>query len=103
MIASRLTFVVTITLSILATVFTANAQQPKKVRTIGILTITSGDPMVGVVRQGMHELGYVEGQNIVIEHRFAEGKVDRLPDLAAELVRLKVDVIVARATPVVQA
>ena len=45
-------------------------------------------------RQGLHELGYVEGKNIVIEWRFAEGKLDRLPALAAELVRLKVDVIV---------
>ena len=49
-------------------------------------------------RQGLRELGYVEGKNIVIEYRFAEGKFERLPDLAAELVELKVDVIVARAT-----
>src|SRR5574341_382538 len=81
----------------------AEAQQTKKVPTIGILTLTSDDSMVGIVRQGLRELDYVEGQNIVIHHRFAEGKVDRLPDLAAELVRLKVDVIVVRATPVVQA
>jgi putative ABC transport system substrate-binding protein len=87
----------------LACVHLAEAQQPKKVPTIGILTLTSDDPMVGMLREGLRELGYVRGQNIVIEHRFAEGKVDRLPDLAAELVRLKVEVIVARATPVVQA
>jgi putative tryptophan/tyrosine transport system substrate-binding protein len=80
--------------------FPSEAQQPKKV---GILTLTSDDPMVVMLRQGLRELGYVEGQNIVIEHRFAEGKVDRLPDLAAELVHMNVDVIVARATPVVQA
>lgn len=103
MIDRRLTFVVTITLIIVATAFTAGAQQPKKAPTIGILTLTSDDSMARVVRQGLRELGYVEGQNIVIEHRFAEGKVDRLPDLAAELVRMKVDVIVARTTPVVQA
>ena len=50
-------------------------------------------------RQGLRELGYVEGKNIVIEWRYAEGKLDRLPALAAELVRLKVDVIVAAAGP----
>jgi len=103
MIDRRLTFIVITTLIILATAFTADAQQPKKAPTIGILTFTSGDLMAGVVRQGLRELGYVEGHNIVIEHRFAEGKADRLPDLAAELVRLKVDVIVARSSPVVQA
>jgi putative ABC transport system substrate-binding protein len=56
-----------------------------------------------VVRQGLHDLGYVEGQNIFIVYKSAEGRVERLPDLAAELVRMKVDVIMARATPVVQA
>jgi putative ABC transport system substrate-binding protein len=75
----------------------------KEVPTIGILTLTSDDPLVKVLREGLREIGYVEGQNIVFEHRFVEGKVDRLPDLAAELVRLKVEVIVARSTPVVQA
>ncbi len=94
---------VTTILTLAACVAVANAQPAKKVPTIGILTLTSDDSMWRVVRQGLRELGYVEGQNIVIEHRFAEGKVDRLPDLAAELVRLKVDIIVARTTPVVQA
>jgi len=50
---------------------------------------------VGAFPQGMRELGYVEGKNLTIEWRFAEGKPDRLPELAAELIRLKVDVIVA--------
>jgi len=80
--------------------FQTQAQQARKV---GILTLTSNDPMVEILRHGLRELGYLEGQNIVIEHRFAEGKLDRLPDLAAELVQMNVDVIVARATPVVQA
>jgi putative ABC transport system substrate-binding protein len=73
------------------------AQQPTKVPRIGYLSATS--PFANVTRieafrQGLRELGYVEGKNIVIEWRYAEGKLDRLPALAAELVRLKVDVIV---------
>ena len=54
---------------------------------------------VEAFRQRLRELGYVEGKNIVIEHRYAEGKLERLPDLAAELVRLKVDVIVTAGGP----
>ena len=76
---------------------TAEAQQPKKVPRIGYLSATSGPTNAGrfeAFRQGLRELGYVEGKNIFIEWRFAEGKLDRLPALAAELVRLKVDVIV---------
>jgi len=57
-----------------------------------LLSIIS--PRIEALRQGLHELGYVEGKNIVIEWRSAEGKLDRVPALAAELVRLKVDVIV---------
>jgi putative ABC transport system substrate-binding protein len=56
-------------------------------------------PFLDAFRQGLRELGWVEGQNIVIDYRFAEGRFDRLPDLAAELVRLKVDIIVAVPTP----
>jgi putative tryptophan/tyrosine transport system substrate-binding protein len=51
------------------------------------------------MRQGLRELGYVEGKNIVVEYRWAEGKIERLPDLAAELVRLKVEVIVTAGPP----
>jgi putative tryptophan/tyrosine transport system substrate-binding protein len=75
----------------------AEAQQPKKVPRIGYLSNT--DP-VGestrseAIRLALRELGYIEGQNIAIEYRYAEGKVDRAPELAAELVRLKVDLIV---------
>jgi len=75
----------------------AEAQQPKKVPRIGLMIGTSPfiipDRIEGL-RQGLRELGYVEGKNIIIEYRVAEGKVERLPDLLAELVRLKVDVIV---------
>ena len=71
----------------------AEAQQPMKVYRIGYLA--AGEPSVNQgFKQGLRELNYIEGKNIVIEPRFAEGKLDRLPDLAAELVRLKVDVIV---------
>ena len=75
----------------------AEAQQPTKVPRIGYLAAGSSSASsarIEAFRQGLRELGYVEGKNIVIEYRYAEGKLDRLPALAAELVRLKVDVIV---------
>ncbi len=75
----------------------AEAQQPAKIPRIGILIGSSPSAnaaRIEAFRQGLRELGYVEGKNIFIEFRSAEGKFDRLPDLAAELVRLKVDVIV---------
>src|SRR5437870_7022910 len=76
----------------------AQAQQPTKVPRIGFLSAVSPSsisPRTEAFRQGLRELGYVEGKSIVIEYRWAEGKFDRLPDLASELVRLKVDVIVS--------
>jgi putative ABC transport system substrate-binding protein len=75
----------------------ATAQQPTKVPRIGYLTpnpLSAHSARYEAFRQGLRELGYVEGKNIVIEYRYAEGKQDRVPALAAELVRLKVDVIV---------
>ena len=75
----------------------AEAQQPKKVPRIGFLGASSASVLAARIeafRQGLRDLGYVEGKNIVIEWRSAEGKLDRLPALAAELVHLKVDVIV---------
>jgi putative ABC transport system substrate-binding protein len=77
--------------------FPAEAQQPARILRIGILLAASASfylPRVEAFRQRLRELGYVEGKNIVIEYRYTEGKQERLPDLAAELVRLKVDVIV---------
>jgi putative ABC transport system substrate-binding protein len=90
---------------LLAITVMAEAQQPKKVPRIGFLSANSPASSVRIetFRQGLRDLGYVEGQNIVIEQRYAEGKLDRLPGLAAELVRLKVDVIFAVTTPAVQA
>jgi ABC-type uncharacterized transport system substrate-binding protein len=78
------------------------AQQPKKVPRIGFLSAGSSStysPRNEAFRQGLHDLGYMEGKNITIEYRFAEGKLERLPELAADLVRLKVDVIVTWGTP----
>ena len=80
-----------------ALLFSAEAQQPTKIPRIGFLGASSPSAIsarIEAFRQGLRELGYVEGKNIVIEYRYAEGKLDRLPALAAELVRLKVDVIV---------
>ena len=79
-----------------------SAQQPKKVSRIGYLIGSSPSAYAArteVFRQGLRELGYVEGKNIIIEYRYAEGKFDRLPSLASELVRLKVDVIVTGGGP----
>src|SRR5262249_21883453 len=82
---------------LLALGVSGEAQQPKKVFRLGYLS--SADPVtdsahVEAFRQRLREFGYIEGQNIAFEYRFAEGKVDRAPELAAELVRLKVDIIV---------
>ena len=79
----------------------AEAQQPKKVPRIGFLVASSPSfysSRIEAFRKGLRELGYVEGKNIAIEYRFAEGKEDCLRELAAELVRLKVDIIVAAAS-----
>ena len=79
------------------------AQQPKVPR-IGFLTLlATPDAQEKFFVQGLRDLGYIDGQNITIEYRRAAGKVDRLPALAEELVRLKVDVMVVHATPVIQA
>jgi len=92
--------IVTLTLCLLAAPLAADAQQAGKVPRIGCLSLTSPSdrpPLLDAFRQRLREIGWVEGQNIVIDYRYAEGQVDRLPDLAAELVRLKVDLIVASA------
>ena len=84
----------------------ADAQQATKIPRIGYLTGTSLSTNAArneAFRQGLRELRYVEGKNIVIEWRSAEGKLDRLPALAAELVRLKVDVIVTGGPPATRA
>jgi putative tryptophan/tyrosine transport system substrate-binding protein len=79
----------------------ARAQQPERVRRIGVLYIGTADEesFKKELREGLRQLGYTEGQNIAFEFRSAEGQLDRLPELAADLVRLKVDVIVALYVP----
>jgi len=86
---------------LLATVSFAEAQQKKKVHQLGFLIASSASsqkPRLEAFRQGLRELGYIEGQNVVIELRSGEGKSERLPVVTAELVRLKVDVIVTGGT-----
>jgi ABC-type uncharacterized transport system substrate-binding protein len=92
---STLVAMILLTVSVIA-----DAQQPKKVPRIGFLIGSSPAAIAARIeafRQGLRDLGYVEGKNIVIEWRYAEGKLDRLPALAAELVRLKIDIIVTGA------
>ena len=98
--------IVTLTLSLLAAPLTAEAQPPAKVWRIGFLSpgwfalhTRNREAFV----QGLRELGWMEGHNIAIEYRYTEGSYERLPDLAAELVRLKVDVIFAPSAPATQA
>jgi ABC-type uncharacterized transport system substrate-binding protein len=82
--------------------FVARAQQTKPAK-LGVLLVEKREPFSRVFWEGLREFGYVDGQNIHIEYRSAEGKLDRLPTLATELVDLKVDIIVASETPAVQA
>ena len=94
---SNKTFRLLLSAVLFALCFSAEAQQPRKVPRVGVLSggSSTGQPLHDAFRQGLREFGYIEGQNIVIEYRHAEDKLDRLSDLAAELVRLKVDIIFA--------
>jgi ABC-type uncharacterized transport system substrate-binding protein len=98
----RRAFLGTLAGSLLAAPLAARAQPAGKVWRIGYLGYSSPaleQHLIGAFRQGLRDLGYVEGQNLVIEYRSAEGKRERFPELAAELIRMKVDVIVTLATP----
>lgn len=79
---------------LLAGPFSAQAQQAARVYRIGFVSPISPGPTIAAFRQGLKEAGYVEGKNVIIEARFAEGHLDRLPELVAEVIRLKVDVLV---------
>ena len=103
---TRRMFLGSIILSVLAVPVAADAQQPRSRPRIGYLRSGSAADAARyreALRQGLRDRGYVEGQSITIETRAAEGSYDRLPELAADLVRLQVDVIVAGGTPAVQA
>ena len=84
----------------------AQAQQPKKVPRIGYLSSGSPSTNLGYLQaflQGLRELGYVEGKNVLIEYKWAEGRFERMPELAEELVRLKVDIIIAPNSAIARA
>src|SRR6266850_4876587 len=88
-------------LAFLAAPLAAGAQQAGKVYRIGVLSTVSApyEPMIGAFRHRLRELGYEENKTVLIEYRWAQGKLDRLPGLAAELVALRVDVIVTHGDP----
>jgi putative ABC transport system substrate-binding protein len=98
-VIGRRAFVAAIAVSALGGPLIARAQQAGKIYTLGILgnvplSDSEGARLWGALTQGLRDLGYVEGQNLIVEHRSSEGRFERLPGLAAELVRLKPDVIV---------
>jgi putative ABC transport system substrate-binding protein len=97
--------VLTLCAMLFALCLPAEAQEPKvsRIGFLGGASASSYAARIDAFRQGLNELGYTEGKNIVIEYRYAEGKLDRLPALAKELVGLKLDVIVAAPTPSVLA
>jgi len=102
----RRAFISGVTLGLLAAPLAAAAQQAGKVYRIGILeTIPAAQNAANLaaLRKGLRDLGYVEGRNLIIEYRSADGRAERFPDLASELVRLKVDLIVTRGTPAARA
>src|SRR5215475_1498702 len=87
--------------TLLSTTSFTEAQQPSKIPKIGFLVVPSRSffaDRLESFRQGLHSLGYVEGKNVVIEYRYAEGNLDRLPELAKELIGVEVDVIVTTST-----
>ncbi|TAK06345.1 ABC transporter substrate-binding protein [bacterium] len=97
---SKKFFVFVVISLILVSIPLAEAQQPGKVPRIGFLRAAAApESYIEALRQGLKELGYIEGKNIALEYRWGGGKTDQLPELAAELVRLKVDIFVTDGTP----
>ena len=101
-VIDRRTFIGTLAGGILASPFITFAQQPAKLPRIGILGSEVGAHWEGF-RQGMRDLGYVDGRNVTVEARWFEGRTDRLPALALELVQLNVNIIVAAGTQAIRA
>jgi len=101
--ALRLLAAVELSLALLLSGAAADAQQPPKTARVGTLSLSAGPNPNMDVFVGLRELGWVEGQNLMVESRWAAGREDRLPALAAELVQLKVDVIVTASTPAARA
>jgi len=102
----RRTFVSAAAGALLVAPLVTRAQPPGTIFRIGILEaipVQQNAANLDAMRRGLRELGYVEGRNLIIEYRSADGRADRFPDLASELVRLKVDLIVARGTPAARA
>jgi len=102
----RIGLAVSLTVSLALAPLVAEAQTAGKVYRIGYLSgasLAASKPFLEQFQQELRKLGYAEGQNVVIEYRWAEGKQERLPELAADLVRLKVDLIVAQASTAAQA
>ena len=98
--------IVTLIFSLLGTPLTADAQQAQPIPRLGFLASAEADAtksLLAAFQQGLRELGYMEGKNILIESRYAAGDFARLPDLAGELVRLHVDVIVTEGAPAAHA
>ena len=102
----RRTFIGGFAGALLAAPLAARAQQAGKVYRVGILEsipAAQNTANLDALRKGLRELGYVEGQNLIIEYRSADGRAERFPDLASEMVRLKVDVLLTRGTPAARA
>src|SRR5712692_164272 len=104
---NRRAFLTALSGGLLAAPLAAEAQPKKKMWRIGFLSSGSSPANLAAVRgpfrQGLHDLGYVEGRDFVMEWRWAEGHQDRLPELAADLVRARVDVILANGSPATMA
>jgi putative tryptophan/tyrosine transport system substrate-binding protein len=93
--------IITLTLSLLVTPLCSHAQRPGKIPRIGYLHVgAAAEPLSEAFAQGLRDLGYVEGQNLILEYRFAAEQHERLPALAAELVQLPVDVLVTRGVKI---
>jgi putative tryptophan/tyrosine transport system substrate-binding protein len=97
--SGRAALVIILALGLILVPFAAEAQQAGKVYRIGTLWTTPNPPMESVLQEGLRERGWIEGKNIIFERRYSEGRDDRHPALAAELIRLQPDMIITSSTP----